>query len=63
MRINIYHHFVPSCEEREQLDRIEQKLDQLLGSEADQEAIKKAASDLDTSTNELNKAVQDNTPK
>lgn len=62
MKIHIYHHSVNDCEEKSQLDRIEEKLDQLLGSGSNDEAIKKAASDLDTSTNELKAAVDKNTP-
>lgn len=46
------------------LKEISRKLDILIarGSDGDTDKIKKAASDLDTSTNELKQAVDKNTP-
>jgi hypothetical protein len=48
-------------QDKEQLKRIEDKLDLLLACGND-EVIKKAAHNLDTSTNELKEAVDKNTP-
>lgn len=57
---HIHIHLHSDAESQKKLDIINSKLDQLLQDKIDKEIVAKAASDLNTTKNELQKSVDEN---